>query len=204
MLRRVFVFQPTRTTRSRRGRQPAHRRRRATRRRPTTRAASRSQGVLVPVERHACGHARGQGRRRRGRAARARGLDARGRPARARPSRRRADHRPDDAEARREALAHAPAAADPRAIELGDGSASRVAATAPFGADVLERLAAQHEIAFLLTRPDAPRGPRPQGCAPTAGKAGRRAARHPRAPARAARRPLGRRVDASWSAPTAS
>ncbi len=33
-----------------------------------------------------------------------------------------------------------------------------VAATAPFGADVLERLAARHELAFLLTRPDSPRG----------------------------------------------
>jgi methionyl-tRNA formyltransferase len=33
-----------------------------------------------------------------------------------------------------------------------------VAATAPFGADVLERLAAEHEIAVLLTRPDAPAG----------------------------------------------
>src|SRR6266508_3270195 len=33
-----------------------------------------------------------------------------------------------------------------------------VAATAPFGADVLERLAAKHEIAYLLTRPDRPRG----------------------------------------------
>ena len=33
-----------------------------------------------------------------------------------------------------------------------------VAATAPFGADLLERLAARHEIAFLLTRPDKPRG----------------------------------------------
>jgi methionyl-tRNA formyltransferase len=33
-----------------------------------------------------------------------------------------------------------------------------VAATAPFGADVLERLAEQHDIALLLTRPDAPRG----------------------------------------------
>jgi methionyl-tRNA formyltransferase len=33
-----------------------------------------------------------------------------------------------------------------------------VAATAPFGADVLERLAARHEVAALLTRPDAPRG----------------------------------------------
>jgi methionyl-tRNA formyltransferase len=33
-----------------------------------------------------------------------------------------------------------------------------VAATAPFGADVLERLAVHHEITALLTRPDAPRG----------------------------------------------
>ena len=33
-----------------------------------------------------------------------------------------------------------------------------VAATAPFGADVLERLTARHEITALLTRPDAPRG----------------------------------------------
>lgn len=33
-----------------------------------------------------------------------------------------------------------------------------VAATAPFGADVLERLAARHEISCLVTRPDAPRG----------------------------------------------
>ncbi|HLK45019.1 MAG TPA: methionyl-tRNA formyltransferase [Acidimicrobiales bacterium] len=33
-----------------------------------------------------------------------------------------------------------------------------VAATAPLGADVLERLAATREVAFLLTRPDAPRG----------------------------------------------
>jgi methionyl-tRNA formyltransferase len=33
-----------------------------------------------------------------------------------------------------------------------------VAATAPLGADVLERLAANHDIAFVLTRPDRPRG----------------------------------------------
>jgi methionyl-tRNA formyltransferase len=33
-----------------------------------------------------------------------------------------------------------------------------VAATAPIGADVLERLAPGHEIAYLLTRPDAARG----------------------------------------------
>ncbi len=33
-----------------------------------------------------------------------------------------------------------------------------VAATAPFGADVLERLAARHETAYLLTQPDRPSG----------------------------------------------
>src|ERR671923_1161907 len=33
-----------------------------------------------------------------------------------------------------------------------------VAATAPFGADVLERLARADDVAFLLTRPDRPRG----------------------------------------------
>ena len=33
-----------------------------------------------------------------------------------------------------------------------------VAATAPLGADVLERLAAKHEIAYLLTRPDRQQG----------------------------------------------
>ncbi|MDX6476947.1 MAG: methionyl-tRNA formyltransferase [Gaiellaceae bacterium] len=33
-----------------------------------------------------------------------------------------------------------------------------VAATAPLGADVLEQLAERHEVAWLLTRPDAPQG----------------------------------------------
>jgi methionyl-tRNA formyltransferase len=33
-----------------------------------------------------------------------------------------------------------------------------VAATAPFGADVLDRLAERHDVAYLLTRPDRPRG----------------------------------------------
>jgi len=45
-----------------------------------------------------------------------------------------------------------------------------VAASAPFGADVLERLAASHEIALLLTRPDKPRG-RGRKVAPTPAKA---------------------------------
>jgi methionyl-tRNA formyltransferase len=33
-----------------------------------------------------------------------------------------------------------------------------VAATAPFGAELLERLASQHDVAYLLTRPDRPQG----------------------------------------------
>jgi methionyl-tRNA formyltransferase len=45
-----------------------------------------------------------------------------------------------------------------------------VAATAPFGADVLERLAQQHEVELLLTRPDKPRG-RGRTLQPTPAKA---------------------------------
>src|SRR5437763_17079952 len=33
-----------------------------------------------------------------------------------------------------------------------------VAATGPFGADVLERLAGEHDVVQLFTRPDKPRG----------------------------------------------
>lgn len=44
-----------------------------------------------------------------------------------------------------------------------------VAATAPFGADVLERLAATHDVVQLLTRADAPRG-RGRKLAPSAAK----------------------------------
>ena len=43
-----------------------------------------------------------------------------------------------------------------------------VAATAPFGADVLERLAARHDIAALLTRPDSPQGAGASSAAPPA------------------------------------
>jgi methionyl-tRNA formyltransferase len=45
-----------------------------------------------------------------------------------------------------------------------------VAATAPYGADVLERLAAAHDVELLLTRPDKPRG-RGRSVQPTAAKA---------------------------------
>jgi len=44
-----------------------------------------------------------------------------------------------------------------------------VAATAPFGADVLERLAKRHDVAFVLTRPDAAAG-RGRKIAPPAAK----------------------------------
>jgi methionyl-tRNA formyltransferase len=43
------------------------------------------------------------------------------------------------------------------------------AATAPFGADMLERLAARHEIPFVLTQPDAPAG-RGRGLRPAPAK----------------------------------
>jgi methionyl-tRNA formyltransferase len=43
-----------------------------------------------------------------------------------------------------------------------------VAATAPFGADVLRRLAERHEVAYLLTRPDRPKGRGRQLSAPAA------------------------------------
>jgi methionyl-tRNA formyltransferase len=43
------------------------------------------------------------------------------------------------------------------------------AASAPFGVDVLERLAPNHEIAFVLTRPDAPAG-RGRGLRPSPAK----------------------------------
>jgi methionyl-tRNA formyltransferase len=49
-----------------------------------------------------------------------------------------------------------------------------VAATAPIGADVLERLAVRHEIVFLLTRPDAPRGRGRKLAAPPAKEAAER------------------------------
>jgi methionyl-tRNA formyltransferase len=48
-------------------------------------------------------------------------------------------------------------------------AAIAVAATAPFGADVLERLADRHDVTAVLTRPDAPRG-RGQKLAPPPAK----------------------------------
>ncbi|HWX09309.1 MAG TPA: methionyl-tRNA formyltransferase, partial [Gaiellaceae bacterium] len=49
-----------------------------------------------------------------------------------------------------------------------------VAATAPFGADVLERLAAEHDVELLITRPDKPRGRGRKVAAPAAKETARR------------------------------
>ena len=49
-----------------------------------------------------------------------------------------------------------------------------VAATGEFGADVLERLAAEHDVAGLLTRPDKPRGRGRKTAAPPAKEAAER------------------------------
>ena len=49
-----------------------------------------------------------------------------------------------------------------------------VAATAPFGADVLERLASGHEVVQVLTRPDRPRGRGRKVAPPPAKEAARR------------------------------
>ena len=93
------------------------------------------------------------------------------RAARDRPSRRRPDPRPDDARgaargAREPAPAHRPRLSMARRIA--------VAATAPFGADVLERLAAEHDVVLLLTRPDKPRGRGRKLAAPPAKEAAER------------------------------
>jgi methionyl-tRNA formyltransferase len=49
-----------------------------------------------------------------------------------------------------------------------------VAATGPFGVDVLERLAAQHDVSAVLTRPDAPAGRGRKLTAPPAKEAAER------------------------------
>ena len=159
------------------------------------------QGVLLPVERPTTIAIAGQDEH---------GADVRyeleepysaRRPARVRPSRRRPDPRPDDARgAARGAREPAPA----HRHRLSMARRIAVAATAPFGADVLERLAAEHDVVQLLTRPDRPRG-RGRKLAPPPAKEVARAARDPggtAGPARRLRRD--RRATRSSSAPTGS
>src|SRR5581483_7177178 len=95
----------------------------------------------------------GPRRERRARALRPRRLLGALRPARDRPPRRRADARPHDA--RGAPRGARPAAPAHRALLV---ARLTVAATAPFGADVLDRLAETNEVALVLTRPDKPRG----------------------------------------------
>src|SRR5205085_4352545 len=98
------------------------------------------------------GRARGQGPERRRRALRARRPRSPRRAARERPPRRRADDRPHRSREPQAGARSAPAATDIRVMRLA------VAATAPIGADVLERLSTKFDIAYLVSRPDAPRG----------------------------------------------
>src|SRR3954453_9343697 len=100
-------------------------------------------------------HARGTGSRRQTAAVGARRASGPRGSARDRPPRRHVDPRSNRRRfAQGRARGAAPAADPRRELTRRIG----VAATAQFGADVLERLAARHEIAFLLTRPDAPAG----------------------------------------------
>ena len=108
------------------------------------------QGVVVPVERPVRVAHRGARRGGEPGDARARGAARAGRAARARPSRRRPDPRSHDARGQ--------ARGDGGAAPVRGALSLAVAATAPLGADVLERLAAKHDIEFLLTRPDRQRG----------------------------------------------
>src|SRR5436305_9304117 len=111
------------------------------------------QGVLAPVARGVASPRR-QGRQRERCVVRARGIPGPNGAARARPSRRRPDHRSDDA---RGSAGSDGCVAPARRHRLVMARIA-VAATAPFGADVLERLASRHEVVTVLTRPDAPRG----------------------------------------------
>jgi methionyl-tRNA formyltransferase len=59
-----------------------------------------------------------------------------------------------------------------------------VAATAPFGADVLERLAEQHDVSWVLTRPDRPAGRGRRPTPPAAKETGERLGLEVRQPER--------------------
>ena len=152
VLQRVFVFEPedeepTRASSTRGSSTPP------TRQETEEEGCLSLEGVRVPVERSTKVDGRGRGPERRRRC----GYELEGLGARV------VQHEIDhldgvliidrtDAEHRKEALGELRPQTVLALVRLA------VAATAPFGADVLERLAARHEIAYLLTRPDAPRG----------------------------------------------
>ena len=177
VLQRVIVLQPDRGGGAVRARQPGprgglqggrHRRR----------GMPSLQGVTVPVERglritvdavdengsavsstsrasHACPAARGRPPRRRPPP-----------PPPLLPPTYPSQRTTDDT--RREALADLRPRGSRQGSPLPSAHRIGVAATAGFGADVLERLADRHDVAFLLTRPDRPAGPGPQATPPPA------------------------------------
>src|SRR5262245_685467 len=114
-------------------------------------AARGARPRRAPVSRHDRRH----GRRRHSGSARAAVAELEDRPTRARPPRRSPDHRPH----RRRVAPRRPRQAPPAARAWPPvTSPVAVAATSPFGADVLERIAGRRPISALLTRPDAPAG----------------------------------------------
>ena len=168
VLRRVFVFQPDDEDEPRRGRQPAHRRARATRSRPTTRAASRSSACSsrssapppVTLEAH----------RRRGRGAVRLELEGLG----ARVVQHELDHLDGvlildrtTPEARREAMA----ALRPRPL-LGGSGAARLRGHRAVRRRRARAAGGAPRDRVLLTQPDAPQG-RGRRLGAAAGEGGR-------------------------------
>ena len=151
VLRRLVVMLDARRGRAGRARQPADRR--AERRdRRRGRGLPLAAGRARPRRAKRRADGRGARRGRGGAAPRARGARRPRRAARARPPRRRADPRPDDGRepargARRScARSRSCACASPSPRRLRSARTSSSASPRA------------HEIAFLLTRPDAPRG----------------------------------------------
>ena len=121
-------------------------------------------GVLAPVERALWVKVEGRDVEGNELSMELEGLGGARGAARDRPPRRDPHPRPHDEGGAPRGARPSAAAARPRPLVARIG----VAATAPLGADVLERLAANHDVAFLLTRPDRPRGRGRQVGAPPA------------------------------------
>ena len=123
------------------------------------------QGVVVPVERPVSVRIEARDAEGNPVDARARGAARAGRAARARPSRRRPDLRSHDARGQARGARRPRQSAAFETGRRGDGAAR---------SRVLERLAADHDIEFLLTRPDRQRGRGRKVGAPPAKEAAQR------------------------------
>ncbi len=147
------------------------------------------QGLLVPVERSVTVTVKAKDPQGADVTLELGGLRGTRLPARDRSSRRRAHDRSHDRRGPPRSDGGAAAAFSARRT-VGVPPRIGFAATAPFGADVLERLAARQRHRVLPHEARSPGGPR-AAARPSAGEGRRREARHPRAPARAARRDRG-------------